>query len=89
MKKTFLLTVVMILGLATIAKADPFRITSQADLEQCVTYFTQGTWWNWIGGGLTLIALLFTFVFKKTLPQVVTDIAKALMQKGSADKPPQ
>ncbi len=88
MKKVFLLTAMMLV-LATTAKADPFRITSQVDLEQCVTYFTQGTWWNWVGGGLTLIALLFTFVFKKTLPQVVTDIAKALMQKGSADKPPQ
>jgi len=88
MKKVFLLTAVMLV-LATTAWADPFRITSQVDLEQCVTYFTQGTWWNWVGGGLTLIAILFTFVFKKTLPQVVTDIAKALMQKGSADKPPQ
>lgn len=81
------LTVIMILGLATIARADPFRITSPADLEQCLTYFTEGTWWNWVGGGLALVALLFTFVFKKTLPQVVTESAKALMQRGQTNKP--
>ncbi|OGP10429.1 MAG: hypothetical protein A2048_01310 [Deltaproteobacteria bacterium GWA2_45_12] len=79
----------MLLTLITAARADPFRISSPADLEQCLTYFTQGTWWNWIGGGLTIVALLFTFVFKKTLPQVVMDIAKAFIQKGQTDKPPQ
>ena len=87
MKKVFLPTAILMLALATTAWADPFRINSQADLEQCLTYFTQGTWWNWIGGGLTVIAFLFTFVFKKTLPQVITDIAKAMMQRGQSNKP--
>lgn len=87
MKKVFLLAILIVLALATTARADPFRITSPADLEQCLTYFTEGTWWNWVGGGLALVAFLFTFVFKKTLPQVVTEIAKALMQRSQTNKP--
>ena len=85
MKKVFL--TVAILALATTAWADPFRISSPNDLQQCVTYFTEGNWWNWIGGGLALVGFLFTFVFKKTLPQIVSEIAKAMMQRGQSDKP--
>ncbi|GEM_PF-5434877 len=63
-------------------------ITSPSDLEQCLTYFTQGNWWNWIGGGLTVIGFFFTFIFKKTLPQLVMDLAGFLMQKAQKAKPP-
>lgn len=48
---------------------------TQTDLEQCVSYFTQGGPIEWIAGGVMVIFLLITAFTKVNLPGIIKTIA--------------
>jgi hypothetical protein len=48
---------------------------TQSDLEQCVSYFTQGGPLEWIAGGVTVVFLLVTAFTKVSIPGIIKTIA--------------
>jgi len=60
---------------------------SPEQLDQCVAYFTTGGPAEWIGGGITVAAILFFTLTKKSLPSVIKSLGTFLM-KQSVDKEP-
>lgn len=48
---------------------------TQDQLEQCVSYFTQGGPIEWIAGGVTVIFLFITAFTKVSIPGIIKTIA--------------
>lgn len=58
----------------------------QNQLEQCVTYFTQGGPVEWIAGGVTVIFLLVTSLTKINLPTILKTLAGKTMEMTKKKK---
>lgn len=58
----------------------------QAQLEQCVNYFTQGGPVEWIAGGVTVAFLLITAFTKINLPSVIKTVAGKAMEMSQKKK---
>lgn len=59
---------------------------TQPQLEQCVSYFTQGGPVEWIAGGITVIFLLVTAFTRANLPGVIKTVAGKIMEMKSQNK---
>nr|BDD47571.1 hypothetical protein 5 [bacterium] len=59
---------------------------TQIQLEQCVSYFTQGSLVEWIAGGITVVFLLVTAFTKANLPGVIKTVAGKVMDMKSHNK---
>lgn len=59
----------------------------QTQLEQCVSYFTQGGPVEWIAGGVTVVFLLITALTRANLPTIIKTMAGKVMEwKASTTK---
>jgi len=58
----------------------------QIQLEQCVSYFTQGGPVEWIAGGITVIFLVVTALTKVNLPTVIKSLAGKAMEFSKKNK---
>ena len=54
---------------------------NEVNIEQCVQYFTQGSWGEWIGGGLIVVTTLVGTFTKWNIPSFLSKIVKGLKKK--------
>lgn len=53
----------------------------EPNLEQCVTYFTNGSWMEWLTGGAIIIVTLISALTKWNIPSFIGKIINSLKSK--------
>ena len=53
----------------------------EPNLEQCVTYFTSGSWAEWLSGGAIVVVTLLGALTKWNIPSSIKNLILKLAKK--------